>query len=163
MLIREAGPLDISTIRELAHRVWPKAYGSILSREQLEYMLGTMYSDEALLARMADDEKFLIAEMHGIALGFSGHSHRFKGELATKLRKLYVAPEAQRQGIGTRLIQHVRSLAREAGDLVLVLNVNRYNPAIQFYVQAGFSICKSEVIPIGQGFVMDDHVMEQPL
>jgi ribosomal protein S18 acetylase RimI-like enzyme len=45
----------------------------------------------------------------------------------------------------------------------LFLNVNKYNSAIQFYHKIGFEIAKEEVIDIGNGFVMDDYVMEKQL
>jgi ribosomal protein S18 acetylase RimI-like enzyme len=46
----------------------------------------------------------------------------------------------------------------EEADL-LFLNVNKDNPAIEFYKRFGLEITSSEVIEIGQGYVMDDYVM----
>ena len=53
--------------------------------------------------------------------------------------------------------------AREAGDRAIELNVNRHNPASGFYERHGFRVVRDEVIDIGQGYVMDDHVMELAL
>jgi ribosomal protein S18 acetylase RimI-like enzyme len=41
----------------------------------------------------------------------------------------------------------------------MILNVNRFNPAVSFYEKYGFRTVKEEVIDIGNGFVMDDFVM----
>jgi ribosomal protein S18 acetylase RimI-like enzyme len=42
----------------------------------------------------------------------------------------------------------------------LELNVNKYNPTLGFYKKIGFSIISEEVIDIGNGYVMDDYIME---
>jgi ribosomal protein S18 acetylase RimI-like enzyme len=42
----------------------------------------------------------------------------------------------------------------------LELNVNKYNPALGFYKKLGFSVISEEVIEIGEGYVMDDYIME---
>jgi ribosomal protein S18 acetylase RimI-like enzyme len=43
------------------------------------------------------------------------------------------------------------------------LNVNKRNIAIRFYESIGFAITNEEVIDIGNGFVMDDFVMEKTI
>ena len=43
------------------------------------------------------------------------------------------------------------------------LNVNRFNPAKRFYERHGFQVVRDEVIAIGNGYVMDDHVMQRAL
>jgi len=54
----------------------------------------------------------------------------------------------------------VRTAAKEEKMRAVVLNVNRFNPAVSFYEKYGFKIIKEEVIDIGNGYVMDDYVME---
>ena len=36
---------DLSTIKNLAHEIWPATYGAILSKKQLDYMLNLFYSE----------------------------------------------------------------------------------------------------------------------
>jgi hypothetical protein len=43
------------------------------------------------------------------------------------------------------------------------LNVNRFNKAVQFYQYLEFTIIKEENIDIGDGYLMEDYVMEQKL
>jgi ribosomal protein S18 acetylase RimI-like enzyme len=43
------------------------------------------------------------------------------------------------------------------------LNVNKRNKAIAFYEHQGFRIVREEVIDIGHGYVMDDHVMARQI
>lgn len=51
-----------------------------------------------------------------------------------------VHPEAQRQGLGSRLLAHCEALAREHGLATVVLEVRQSNQqAIQFYQQQGYT------------------------
>ena len=50
--------------------------------------------------------------------------------------------------------------AIENHQKAIFLNVNKYNKARFFYEKLGFTIVKDEVIEIGNGYVMDDFVME---
>jgi predicted lactoylglutathione lyase len=50
--------------------------------------------------------------------------------------------------------------AKEAGQLQFNLNVNRFNKAIQFYRKIGFEITDTVDIAIGNGYFMEDYIME---
>ncbi len=60
--IRAADVNDIATIREIANITWPVAYGSYISKAQLDYMLDMMYSDSSLLEQINKGHQFYIAE-----------------------------------------------------------------------------------------------------
>ena len=53
--IRKAGVDDISLIRELTFRVWPQTYASILTQEQIDYMLEMIYSENSLQKKITKD------------------------------------------------------------------------------------------------------------
>jgi ribosomal protein S18 acetylase RimI-like enzyme len=58
----------------------------------------------------------------------------------------------------------VEQRARSRGAERLVLQVNKQNAAaIAFYQRQSFTIREAAVFDIGNGFVMDDYVMEKPL
>lgn len=163
-MLREATITDIPVIRDIAHAAWPVAYATILSKDQLEYMLELMYSEAALREQMeAKGHHFLIAEANGAALGFAGFEHSYMGRSRTRLHKLYILPETKGTGLGALLLAAVEAAARAAGDEAIELNVNRFNPTRDWYLRRGFAIDRDEVIDIGHGFVMDDHVMVKPL
>lgn len=164
MIIRAAAIADIPTIRSIALATWPVAYGKILSPAQLAYMLDLMYSGSALQEQLSvKGHRFLIGTTDDRAIGFAGFEHRYGGTLNSRLHKLYVLPNTQGTGAGVLLLSAVEDAAREVGDHGLELNVNRFNPAKEFYLRRGFRITRDEVIDIGHGYVMDDHVMEKTL
>ncbi|MBP6575395.1 MAG: GNAT family N-acetyltransferase, partial [Flavobacteriales bacterium] len=99
----------------------------------------------------------------GTALGFAGFTPHHRGTATTHLNKLYVLPEAQGTGAGKLLLEHVLTEASNRGDTSVELNVNKRNEAVAFYSYMGFRILRDEVIDIGQGYVMDDHVMVKQL
>lgn len=163
-MLRAATVADIPVIRAIAHAAWPVAYASILSKAQLTYMLELMYSEAALREQMeTKGHLFLIADQAGRALGFAGFEHGFKGRPSTRLHKLYILPQTKGTGLGALLLAAVEAAACAAGDEAVELNVNRFNPTKDWYLRKGFVIERDEVIDIGQGFVMDDHVMVKPL
>ncbi len=162
MQLRAATEKDIPVIRELAYATWPSAYGEILTDEQLNYMLSLMYSNTALLQQMNNNHLFIIAETT-TPVGFASYSAVEDDSTVYKLHKLYVSPATQKTGAGRALIQEVISRVKQAGAHVLRLNVNRHNKARQFYERIGFAVTGEENIDIGEGYFMNDYVMELKL
>jgi len=162
--ITEATKQGYTLIQQIAHQTWPHTFGNILSKEQIAYMLEMMYSIPALTEQI--EEKgyiFLLAQDKEKYLGFAGYELNYQSLAKTKLHKIYILPEAQGKGVGKLLINHVAEMAVQNQNEVLSLNVNRNNPAINFYEKLGFTKVAEEDIPIGQGFLMEDYVMEKPL
>lgn len=162
--ISQAGLNDIETIQEIAHITWPITYGGILSKEQLDYMLNLIYSDEALKTQYEKREQlfYLISE-DKITLGFIGIEHNYQGEPVTRIHKIYILPETQGKGFGKKIINKIEKLALENKSKALSLNVNRFNSALDFYKKIGFEITAEVNIDIGNGYFMEDYVMEKQL
>jgi GNAT superfamily N-acetyltransferase len=148
---------DIPLIRALAHRIWWAHYPEIIGEEQVAYMLGLMYSEEALQRQMeAEGHAFWLPQVDGEAVGFLAVSVRGEGQYF--LHKFYLDNERRGRGLGTRVFEAL--LGRYPDLRELRLTVNRCNyKSINFYFKTGFSIEKCVDIDIGQGFVMADFQM----
>ncbi len=158
----EASEFHFPLIRDIAQRTWPSTFGAILSDEQIEYMLELMYSLPALEKQVVESgHRFLLAREGENYLGYASYETNYEGKSTTKLHKIYLLPESQGKGVGRALIDRVGMMARAAGNSVISLNVNRYNPAVQFYEKLGFQTVGHEDIDIGNGFLMEDFVMEK--
>lgn len=59
------------------------------------------------------------------------------------------------------IIDHVINDISSKDAASLGLNVNRYNKAKGFYERLGFNVIGEENIPIGNGYFMNDYVMEK--
>jgi len=163
ILLREAKEKDIAIISALAEEIWPQTYSAYISEAQLRYMLDKMYSRGELLGQLQAGHTFLIASEEEKDVGFAGFSLIDPGQQVYKLHKLYVLPEMHGKGVGKLLIREVARLAAERGGKSLQLNVNRNNKAKDFYLKAGFNIKETVDLDIGNGFFMNDYVMERPL
>jgi diamine N-acetyltransferase len=158
--ITEASIKDIAKIQEIAHITWPITYGEILTAEQLEYMLDMIYSDEALSKQIQNREQlfYLISDTESI-IGFIGIEHHYKNEAITKVHKIYLLPETQGKGFGKIVFDEIAKMALENNSNQLLLNVNRFNTALNFYKKLGFEIKETIDIEIGNGYLMEDYVM----
>jgi ribosomal protein S18 acetylase RimI-like enzyme len=159
MRIQEATSEDIPVIQRIAYTTWPPTFGEILSKEQIDYMLTMMYSREALEMQMSRGHTFILISDEHQPLGYASYELYSSNTSLTKIHKLYLLPSAQGRGIGKTLIDTIKNIARAKEQSGLTLNVNIHNKAISFYQHYGFQIQGSEIIDIGNGFVMDDYIM----
>jgi len=154
---------DLEIVREIGSTTYGPTYAHLLGQEQVDFMLGQFYSPAALLSQFIDGHIFLIAGEGNKDQAFASYSIVDHENHVFKLHKLYVLPEAHGKGMGKFLINEVVDRAREAGGKALQLNVNRYNKAKDFYEKAGFKIKETVDLSIGNGFFMNDYVMERPI
>lgn len=162
--ISEATIKDIKVIREIAFKTWPVTYGEILSKAQIDYMLDLFYSEETLTDNLANiGHDFLVLKENEICHGFASCEHHYLNSNCTRLHKLYFLPEHQGKGMGKLMLDKIVALAKENRSDTLSLNVNRFNKAFAFYQNLGFQIVAEEDISIGQGYLMEDYIMEKHL
>jgi RsiW-degrading membrane proteinase PrsW (M82 family)/ribosomal protein S18 acetylase RimI-like enzyme len=161
MTIRKAYPADIPLIRDMAYKIWPSAYGSILSKDQIDYMLSWFYSEKELHDQMEQHVEFIIVYDGVHPVGFA--SFVVYGPKAYKLHKIYVLPSQQGKGTGRYIISELEKAMKARGATTLQLNVNRHNTAKSFYEKLGFVVISEEDLDIGNGYFMNDYVMEKNL
>jgi diamine N-acetyltransferase len=149
--VKNADLNDITLIRDLTYQVWPQTYASIISQEQIEYMLELMYSKES----------FIIVYENNTPVGFA--SYQETAPALFKLNKLYVLPSQQGKGTGKLLVEYIITAAKKRNGEALQLQVNRRNKAKFFYEKLGFVVIKEFDFDIGNGYVMDDYVMEKKI
>lgn len=153
---------DVPLIQSIANECWPVAYGNILSKEQIVYMLDKMYSKASLEHQISEEGcEFVIATIENEPVGFASWSLLSK-EIA-KLHKLYLLSSKMGKGYGKELLHEVVLRAKEANATTIELQVNKNNRARLFYSNYGFEMASEIVIDIGSGFVMDDYLMRYKL
>ncbi|WP_316819399.1 GNAT family N-acetyltransferase [Pedobacter gandavensis] len=163
ILLRKGREKDLSSIQEIAKKTWGPTYSGIISQEQIDYMLEKMYNKGVLLEQLLAGYVFLIAELEDKDVGFASYSKLGDSNVVYKLHKLYVLPEAHGKGLGKLLINEVFDKVKEAGGKSLELNVNRANKSTEFYKNAGFKIKETVNLDIGNGFFMNDYVLEKAI
>jgi diamine N-acetyltransferase len=163
MSLRIEPATDLEIIQQLAYEIWPIVYQEIISKEQIQYMLELMYRLDALKEKATNGHQFILAinEHQPVAFASFELNHSEIGK--TKLHKLYVLPQFQKQKIGEQLLDYISEIARINKQHEILLNVNKYNSAQFFYAKLGFKVIGQEVIDIGNGFVMDDYIMQKKM
>ena len=163
MEIRLLQKKELFLTRNLAEKIWPSAYGTILSKEQLSYMLNWMYSIETLEKSFDKGNEFYCAFHNNHEVGFFELEFSNEYPNTVKLQKIYVLPSEQKNGLGTKLLQFGLILSKNKGAKRIILQVNRANKAVQFYLKNNFCIISEEDFPIGNDYYMNDYVMEKTL
>lgn len=155
---------NYKAIQDIAGKTWPVTYGAILSSEQIQYMFSMMYDLEALKNQAeTKNHHFIIAEEEGNFLGFASYEFDYHNQPKAKIHKIYILPETQGSGIGKKLIHYIAEKAKASQQEFVSLNVNRFNDALHFYTKIGFEKVGEEDINIGNGYVMEDYIMEKKL
>lgn len=162
MKLTKATEENVSLIQDLARRSWKNAYAEILSEEQMEYMLSEMYSKAELESQLQNPNYkyyLIVDEDNNSYEGFIGYEHNYEDK-TTKLHRIYLIPESKGKGLGKLALQFLNEKVSENGNERIILNVNKHNAARNFYESQGYRVYDEGVFDIGNGFVMDDFLME---
>ena len=162
--ILPATEAHLPALAELAGVIWRQHYPGIISRAQIEYMLGKMYALDTLRTELRTKGihfvRLLVAERF---VGFASFGPMPEPE-TMKLHKCYLLPEFHGRGYGSLLLKHCEQETRRLGAKRLTLAVNKQNTkAIAAYRRHGFVVTESVVTDFGSGFVMDDYLMAKHL
>jgi len=155
---------ELPTVIDLAHRIWPRYYPSIISPAQIDYMLSVWYNLSTMQSEVASQKvSYALIESATTPIGYLGYETQPDSPVLF-LSKLYLLPEHHGQGHGRLALDWLQHQALATGHTGLRLRVNKHNaPAIRAYLRAGFHFAEDICSDIGNGFVMDDFVMEKNL
>ncbi|MFG6687807.1 GNAT family N-acetyltransferase [Mariniflexile sp. HNIBRBA6329] len=153
--------IDFQCISNLANTIWHEHYITIISLEQIEYMLDKFNSVQALKDQVHQGYSFFYITYETTPVGYIGVK---KEADYLFLSKLYVLKDYRGKKIGKAAMQHVFDLASFYQLKKVKLNVNKFNTnSILAYEKLGFVKTKPLVTEIGKGFIMDDYEMEKQL
>lgn len=114
---------------------------------------------DAELARDAED--FARTAPEARIVGYTG-GYVDKATNRFFISKIYLLKEHRGQGFSSATIRFYEMICRKRGLDAMYLTVNKNNEmAIRAYKANGFEIIESVETDIGEGFVMDDYVMER--
>ena len=168
-------PEDQERLAELAGRIWREYWPAIIGEAQTEYMVAHFQSLEAIRRDMAKADEpyeywFVVSDAkdaHGgdvcepHVVGYTGGHH----EAATNrffISKIYLLAEERGKGYAGKVIAFYEDLCRARGLSAMYLTVNKYNElGIRAYRGKGFATIDAVETAIGEGFIMDDYIMEK--
>ena len=151
---------DIQIIKGMAEIVFRHTYESILSSEQIKYMMEWMYSVESIERQFSEKHIFFIAYKEDIPCGYMSIQNENNSNLYY-IHKLYVMPEHQGKRVGESLFRKALEYVnenRKENNAHIELNVNRNNKAILFYKRMGMKVAGERDFHIGNGYYMNGYM-----
>lgn len=172
---------DIARVAQVAHDIWFEYWPARIGVAQTEYMVGTMQSLPAITAdirergyrywMLFDEAGECVGYTCALAEDFTGapdspeaakHGARIS-EVALKrlfISKIYLYAPQRGKHYASRVIEFYERLCRDEGMTAMYLTVNRENDlAIRAYLGRGFQTIEDVDADIGEGFIMNDHIM----
>ena len=154
---------EIAEVARIASEIWREYYVSILTIEQIEYMVDKFQSVPAITDQIYNQgyEYSLIQRNGSSTVGYLSVKPQ-EGKLF--LSKFYILQEHRGQGYASQAVVFLEKLCKERSLTHIWLTVNRHNASsIAVYEKKGFRMVREQVADIGNGYVMDDFVMEKEI
>lgn len=153
---------QLAQLARLANEIWHEYFSSLLSPEQIDYMV-QMYQSLDALTRAVRQQGYTYF------LGYEGDE--LVGYCGVKpdgdrlfLSKLYLRSDMRGKHLSTLLLDRAVELARAQGMHAVYLTCNKYNAhSLDVYHAKGFRDIDAVVTDIGNGFVMDDYILQLDL
>lgn len=155
---------DRQRLAALADEIWHEYWPALIGDAQTDYMVENFQSLEAIERDMREhayEYWFMRAEDDGRIAGYTGgrvepETNRFF------ISKIYLRAEERGHGFASQTIRFYEDLCRARGLAALYLTVNKHNDlGVRAYRGKGFETIDSVETDIGQGFIMDDFIMEK--
>lgn len=162
-LLVVSDPETFTEVATLAAAIWKEHYTPIIGAEQVAYMLNKFQSEQAMRLQVADGFQYFVLRLreNQQAVGYMAVQPR---DEMLFLSKIYVAKDYRGMGFGQQMLSKTEAVANDHHCHTIQLTVNKYNThTIKAYKKMGFAIVKEAVFDIGQGYVMDDFVLEKEL
>ena len=152
-------PEHIAELANYAESIFREYFSEFHPADKVDYLVRHLLSIDTLIRCIADEGyEYYFADDEGGHVGFIGfkcyEDHLF-------LSKLYLEKAARGMGYGRQEFEFVRSRALEEGLPKITLTVARDNDASwQKYLHMGFEIVDEVDSDVGEGFQMNDYIME---
>jgi ribosomal protein S18 acetylase RimI-like enzyme len=149
---------DIPEVKQVLSRTWKDTYGSFLSDATIEKVTTVWHDPEALKAQAINPEiYFAVAKEGGKIIGLITVSK--VDNITIFMNRLYIHPDYQRQGIGSKLFNS--SLEAFPNAKVVRLEVEEENKkGLSFYLKQGFKEVERKTDEI-EGEKLKSIVMEK--
>ena len=160
---------DQQLLAQMAGEIWREYWPAHIGEAQTEYMVTKFQSLEAITRDMAENDYeywFLVATesdedgSEKSIVGFTG-GHDEPETNRFFISKIYLFADARGHGYARCVVEFYEDLCFARGFDAMYLTVNKYNDlGIRAYKGTGFDVIDSVETDIGEGFIMDDYIME---
>jgi GNAT superfamily N-acetyltransferase len=136
--IRHAGPADAADIAKVHVDSWRSTYASVVPKSYLGSLSyeGQKHMWRDVLSNIGMGEFVLVVENDEeevVGFGSAGPAREEDPHYASELYAIYLLPDYQRQGLGTKLIQALTKGLLGVGIQSMLVWVLTDNPSRRFY------------------------------
>ena len=150
---------DIKLVATLAQSIWNEYYLELLGEKQIQYMLETLQSFDAIKKTIEEDGmRYRIIEVDKAYAGY--FAIKEEGD-ALLISKFYILKEYRYKGIFRKSLKILELEVYKDRLKSLKLFVNKQNESKDIYENLGFKIVNEWKFDIGQGYIMDDYEMQK--
>lgn len=154
---------DQEELAELANQIWNEYWPALIGQDQTNYMVEQFQSLPTIRRDMASNayEYWFVMDEDGQTCGYTGghvepETNRFF------ISKIYLKSSCRGRHLAADVISFYVGLCRERGLAAMYLTVNKHNElGKRCYLGHGFKVIDAVETSIGEGFVMDDYIMEK--
>lgn len=154
---------SIPKLAQLAASIWFEYWPAIIGEDQTSYMVEKFQSEDAIRCDMESNsyEYWFVVDDSDKVVGYTGghvepETNRFF------ISKIYLLSDERGRGYASATIRFYEQLCAERGLSAMYLTVNKHNElGIRAYKAKGFETIDSVETDIGQGYIMDDYIMEK--
>lgn len=165
MIIKEVKTtIEILEVELMAKEIWNQHYISIIGKEQVDYMIKFFQNKETIEKQISKEGYlyYIIQNENQNAGYFAIVPNNENKEMF--LSKIYIYLNFRGKGLFKKVIEYIENICKKNSLKRIYLTVNKHNlNTIEVYKKIGFKIIDSAVFDIGNGFVMDDYVMEKTI
>lgn len=154
---------DIEKLAQLAHDIWFEYWPERIGEAQTSYMVEKFQSLDAIKRDMAKNayEYWFVRDESNEIVGYTG-GHVEEETNRFFISKIYLLKTSRGHGYASDVIRFYEELCQSRKLRAMYLTVNKYNDnAIRAYDAKGFKTIDACESDIGEGFIMDDFIMEK--
>lgn len=162
-------PEEQQQLADMAYEIWHEYWPALIGTAQTDYMVEQFQSLHAIRRDMEKNayEYWFVCDDGQPAerriVGYTG-GHVEPETNRYFISKIYLYQWARGHHYASKVIAMYDQLCRERGLHAMYLTVNKGNElGIRAYLGKGFKTIKAVQTDIGEGFIMDDYVMERPV
>lgn len=148
-------------LAHIARNIWSEHYGKLIGMDQVNYMLDKYQSPKAIEEQIKEGYDYFFLKYGNSDAGYMGIKPEYDNNKLF-LSKIYIDKDFRRRGIAKNAVDYAIKYAKDRNLNSIYLTVNKGNTgSIDAYKAFGFETVDSVVTPIGNGYVMDDFIMEK--
>lgn len=150
---------SLKQIACLADEIWHDHFIDIIGKDQTDYMVEKFQSYAAMTEQIKEKSYSYYALIkNNKAVGYFAI---VPDNEKLFLSKLYIHKSQRGNNYASHALDFMKKYCRENELNAIWLTVNRHNQnTIDIYLHCGFEIVREQAADIGNGFIMDDYVME---